>query len=657
MKRFLSLILLCASAYAAAPTTAIWHASQSATAANAGGGGFDLGNASFMTDLACTTATGNSPACTSATYTFLTGGAGTGDVGAWLFVQSGTNWDAYRACPIASVSAGAATLTATAGSCVDFSSINGKPTVSTTAGIATVASPTGGVYGIMYNMRDAPHFTYTDLTVGATTTQVTSAAHPFGRNFVGNAIHIISGTGCTFTTMTGVLFVSSVSGVTATLNSSAGTAASTCTGNGPGAWSLGSSTTNQTDTQALGLMTASATNANRLLVKYSATAYSSQAANVGGTSGNAANPISIEGYNTVPGDRPTGSTAPTWDAAANILTVGANWIIRNINMQGSGTSVVTTGNGFYMEGVRLINYSTTAGRAALNNGSTNITILGSEFVSYRGNAISLSAGTGIIKGNYIHDSNNGISYVGTTAIIGNIISDNVAAAITGTFTLADIIGNTIYGTVNKLGTALIAATGSTTIRFINNIVYGFVTPVSQTDAGVGAYTSSYNDWYNNTNASTNWVNGSTDLAVDPQFTNVTQITNASSGFGVGTCGASDNTLTVSGASPGFASAGVTAGRDYVYLTAGTNTTTTKYGIVTVAATTLVLDSDCSSSTTASNISWQITLARDFSVGTNVKNAGWPGVFPQSAATGYSPIGAVTSQAGAGGGQKAYGESR
>lgn len=85
---------------------------------------------------------------------------------------------------------------------------------------AGVGSP-----GTDFSQQNAVQVAYTDLVVGATTTQVTSAASPFGSTYPGNLIHIASGAGCT----TGWFEVVSVAGVTATLDRSAGTAASTCT--------------------------------------------------------------------------------------------------------------------------------------------------------------------------------------------------------------------------------------------------------------------------------------------------------------------------------------------------------------------------------------------------------------------------------------------
>ena len=89
-----------------------------------------------------------------------------------------------------------------------------------------VASP-----GTDFSQQNSTQVSYTDLVVGATTTQVTSAAHAFGSTYPGNLIHIASGTGCT----TGWFEVVSVTTITATLDRSAGTAASVCTGSLGGA--------------------------------------------------------------------------------------------------------------------------------------------------------------------------------------------------------------------------------------------------------------------------------------------------------------------------------------------------------------------------------------------------------------------------------------
>lgn len=160
-------------------------------------GGFNPGNANFAADGAATSATGDSPVFTSASYTFVAG-----DVGAWVFIKSGTNWNPgwYS---IASVSAGAATLSAAIGQGVVYPgaavTTNGalqKPT--TVAGAATTASPTGATWGVDYSQQNAAQFAFTDMVIdGATNTKFTSAGLPVGKNFVGNLIRVTSGSGFT----------------------------------------------------------------------------------------------------------------------------------------------------------------------------------------------------------------------------------------------------------------------------------------------------------------------------------------------------------------------------------------------------------------------------------------------------------------------------
>ena len=84
-----------------------------------------------------------------------------------------------------------------------------------------------GASGTDFSQQNAAQQAYTDLVIGGTTTQLTSIAHPFGATAVGNIINITGGTGCT----TGRYQVVSVVTVTATMDRSVGTAASTCTGN------------------------------------------------------------------------------------------------------------------------------------------------------------------------------------------------------------------------------------------------------------------------------------------------------------------------------------------------------------------------------------------------------------------------------------------
>lgn len=77
--------------------------------------------------------------------------------------------------------------------------------------------------GTDYSQQDSPQVTYTDLVIGATTTQITSVAFPFTALHVGNIINITSGTGFTVQRVE----VISVAATVATCDKSVGTAAST----------------------------------------------------------------------------------------------------------------------------------------------------------------------------------------------------------------------------------------------------------------------------------------------------------------------------------------------------------------------------------------------------------------------------------------------
>lgn len=203
----------------------IWHIKS--TGATTNGAGFNPENANFATDGTVDANTGNaaSPVFSSASYTFVAG-----DVGAWLFIQSGTNsipgW--YQ---IASVSGGKATLTASVGSAVLYGTVQSgrnyhRPNgLNTAAGISTVGTPTGLVWSVDYSQGTSPRYTFTDLVIdGATNTDFTSAGNPVGVNFIGNIINITSGTGFT---VQRVEVVSIPSGVIGRADKSLGTLSST----------------------------------------------------------------------------------------------------------------------------------------------------------------------------------------------------------------------------------------------------------------------------------------------------------------------------------------------------------------------------------------------------------------------------------------------
>lgn len=154
---------------------------------SANGGAFDPGQtAGMFADGAATSATGNSPVFSSASYNFAAG-----DVGHWVYIASGTNWTPgwYQ---IASVASNVATLTASVGNAV---LVGHRP--STVAGCATVASPTGATWSIDYSRSTTARIAFTDLASAGAGLTASSAGNPIGKQMVGNAILIASGTNFT----------------------------------------------------------------------------------------------------------------------------------------------------------------------------------------------------------------------------------------------------------------------------------------------------------------------------------------------------------------------------------------------------------------------------------------------------------------------------
>ena len=170
----------------------------------------------MATDGAATSATGTAPVFNSASYNFVSG-----DVGAKLFIASGSNWiPGWYA--IVSVASNKATLNATAGEAVRAPGASGG--LSTVNGCATTASPTGATWTIDYSQQAAAQFSYTDLAIQSTNTELQSSGHPFGIQQVGNLVYATSGSGFTV----GWYCIQSITGgTTAVMDRAVGTASST----------------------------------------------------------------------------------------------------------------------------------------------------------------------------------------------------------------------------------------------------------------------------------------------------------------------------------------------------------------------------------------------------------------------------------------------
>jgi hypothetical protein len=202
--------------------------------------------------------------------------------------------------------------------------------------------------GTDFSQQNSTQVSYTDLVVGATTTQVTSVLNPFGATYPGNLIHIASGSGCT----TGWFEVLSVSGITATLDRSAGTAASICTGSLGGALqTLAQLNTNMSLDQQAWAKAESTLSSGR--INWS----------VSGGTGFAA----IQGYTTTRGDGGYFTTVINVNDYFWVMTQSGNLTFKNYildhNNQGGGNVVLFGGCCTTLFNISAIN---TGGTSAFN---------------------------------------------------------------------------------------------------------------------------------------------------------------------------------------------------------------------------------------------------------------------------------------------------
>lgn len=599
----------------------------SATAGNVNGGGFNFGNANFPTDGAFTSANTSAPVLSSATYNFVAG-----DVGAWIYSKTTTNPGFYK---ISSVAANAATLNATIGQGVVLNAVTGRWGPSTIVGVDSAASPTGKTFGVDYSQSTAAKIvSVADFNAIGASTTLTSATAGFTPVMVGNIFHqTTTGTGA-FGVVGWYEIVSYTNVTTVVLDRTpnSGTASVNTTGSVGGALSMGALDDASMEAWAPG---------NEIFVKNGTyTIAGTVSISLVGT---AVLPIYITGFATVRGDNPSAwgasSTAPLWNQGTVTVTWGTRWILSNMRFTGTAAIILTIGSQGRLSNCKVTNTSSTAGRNSVTAGAAQI-VRNCEIICYKGTALTSGSAT-IFQGNYIHDSNIGISRTNSdtnvVSIIDNIVANCVTDAIVFTGSPTGIVlldGNTLSGFSTPTGIGI--DLGGSTIRNIeNNIITGFVTGITATTLQGGDF-SGYNDFFNNTTDVTNWTKDATDKALNPTFTNVTQLAN------VGTVTSATNVLTDSGAD--FSS--VVDGIDHVYIVSGSGTAfaTGIYGITSHTGTTLTLaGGNLTSSGAGTSIVYRITLGNNYGIGTNLKALGTPGTFPGALSVGYMDIGAVQRQ--------------
>jgi hypothetical protein len=339
--------------------------SDSVAGSDTNAGGFNPTNANFPTDLTATGGTGTAPVVSSATYSFQAG-----DVGHYVFMQSGASWTLPTVsflggsvtpvgifAKISSVSLGAATLDAAIGHIVCYGT-GGPFALSTTAGIATTATPSTGKFGVDYSQGGGSVCQVTDGVTAGTTT-ITSVSNKFHKAMVGNLCYITGGTG---SVVAAVYEIVSDTGVgTIVVDRSTGLTAGTgVTVNVGGCLaSPGQAGTNHVA-------------GNHIFCRSATYAIAANTVNGSGncisllTTGAVTNETGLFGYNTFRTDAPKGSGRPTFKlnaavSAATIVTLTADtqawYLILDGNSQTTSRGLTSVANGrvFFVTGKNCTN--------------------------------------------------------------------------------------------------------------------------------------------------------------------------------------------------------------------------------------------------------------------------------------------------------------
>lgn len=598
----------------------IWELRTTATANSVNGGGFNPTNANFLTDLTTDSNTGNtsSPVVSSVSYNFVAG-----DVGAKVYIKDGTNWTKgwYN---IASVASNKATLQAAIGEGVN--NTNGYFTANTTVGVASVGTPTGGTFGIDYSQQDGAIISGTDLASAdgdASPCIVTSAGTPFGVNHVGNIINVTDGTGYTVNRYE----IVSVSGVNATLDRAVGTNGAKVDGTFYVGGAISLNSTLDDDFFEVPV------NGNFIFVK-NGTFVIGETISVSNN-----NKWHLIGYNSYRGDEPTGTNRPTIACGAIQIVLSTTKSIRNLILTTTATDGLTV-TGCRVSNVKILNTSTTASRKAYVTAGASVFTYNSEFVSQNGYAVySDTAGAySLFDSCYIHDSDTNV-YLPSVSF--NIFSNCIFhAGRTNNYSVTTdlhIVKNcTFYGRSSKIGVGALLASTSNNCNIIDSIFSGLTTAISQLTTPDPSNIQSGNNFYNNTTDLSNISSHPDTLALDPQFTAVSEISGS-------TATSSGSVLTQSGGD--FSS--VVDNESYLHIISGTGVTANRgYLITSHDATTLTVNNSLGTSA-AGDIVYFVTVGRNFKIGTNLKAQG--NVALNSYTTSYVDLGASQREEASGGG--------
>lgn len=381
-------------------------------------------------------------------------------------------------------------------------------------------------------------FSGTDLAIDdgdANPGVISSATHNFVATDVGNVIHIYAVTGVT----AGWYEIVSCASNKATLDRAAGTTDGAKSGI---TWYLGGALSLNSTLDSDFFSGSSWIVAGQKFYFLKGAYTLGEAA--GGVNGTSSKPIMMIGYTGTRDTACNGLDRPSIACGTNQFVTGQYWWLRNFIITSTSASSSGALKGGYCSIIlnnKIINSNPAANGICIGDASSWLSIINNELICYYGYGIKSANGSHLIMGNYIHHCTYGISSQGDN-IFNNVISNNVTAGIILSYAPSKIVGNTIYGSENKIGIGISLVTYYGDI-IENNIIYGLVTGISATAADATTYID-YNDIYNCTTPVSNVTELGNDISVDPGFTNAagTLIEDCEDVWVIG-CDADENTIT------------------------------------------------------------------------------------------------------------------
>lgn len=481
---------------------------------------------------------------------------------------------------------------------------------------ATAGNVNGGFFvtgasGTDYSQQTTAQYAISFTSAGAGSTILCATA---SSDMVGNGLRTTAGTNVTNNMWFEITSV--VVGVSITVSTNAaGTAI--CTGaatggtaNIGGALSLNSTLDDDVFEQMIGGNTVYVRGTSGVLGL-------GEAISIASTSATSTAPINIIGYNTTRGDNPNpwGGVQPVIAMAANSISLAQYWNISFISFTTTAAAGITTAIGCNLNQVKIVNTSTAASRTGLTVGQRTYT-LACEAVSQNGTAITTSSTSQYINGCYAHDSSIGIAAASNGTSISNCVVNSCstnAMTLTGsTVGNHSVINCTLRGSSGKVGTGInILAADTPAVRMTNITISGFTTGVLKSTTNQGTVIDYTCNYYDNTTDATNFTKSSTDIAVDPQFVDVAEISGT-------TATTSGSVLTDSGAD--FSS--VEDNVDFLRVVSGTGVTTGIYLITSHTTTTLTVNNALGTSG-AGNVVYVVPTGHNLSIGTNLRRLATP----------------------------------